>query len=90
MGDADDSDGATGIDISGEIAGATVMASLNSDYEGDKMNNIYRLLNINHSPDKYILNKSNQHVEITDEIKTQIIDANEYDIKFYDYIYNLS
>ena len=41
-------------------------------YEGDKMNNIYRLLNINHSPDKYILNKSNQHVEITDEIKTQI------------------
>tara|TARA_A100001035_G_scaffold103357_1_gene80924 strand:- start:1883 stop:2929 length:1047 start_codon:yes stop_codon:yes gene_type:complete len=38
MGDADDSDGATGIDISGEIAGATVMASLNSDYEGDKMN----------------------------------------------------
>ena len=27
---------------------------------------------------KLILNKSNQHVEITDEIKTQIINANEF------------
>jgi hypothetical protein len=35
--DADTSDAAMGIDLSGEIAGATVMASLNTDYEGDRM-----------------------------------------------------
>ena len=38
LGDADDSDGAMGIDLSGEVAGAGIMASINSDYEGDKMN----------------------------------------------------
>ncbi len=38
IGDADDSDAAMGIDLSGEIAGANIMASINSDYEGDKMN----------------------------------------------------
>lgn len=38
LGDADDSDAAMGIDLSGEIAGANIMASINSDYEGDKMN----------------------------------------------------
>ena len=58
-------------------------------YEGNKMKNIYRLLNINHS-DNYILNKSNQTIDITDDIKTYIINANEYDVKFYDYIYNRS
>ena len=38
LGDADDSDAAMGIDLSGEVAGANIMASINSDYEGDKMN----------------------------------------------------
>jgi hypothetical protein len=35
--DSDTSDAAMGIDLSGEIAGATVMASLNTDYQGDRM-----------------------------------------------------
>ena len=38
LGDADDSDAAMGIDLSGAVAGANIMASINADYEGDKMN----------------------------------------------------
>jgi hypothetical protein len=37
MTDTDEDDAATGIDISGEVSGATVSASMNTDYDGDDM-----------------------------------------------------
>ena len=38
LGDSDDAEAAIGIDLSGEIAGASIMASLNTDHEGERMN----------------------------------------------------
>ena len=38
LGDADDSDAAMGIDLSGEVAGANIMASINTDHDGERMN----------------------------------------------------
>jgi len=37
LGDADDSDAAMGIDLSGEVAGANIMASINTDHDGERM-----------------------------------------------------
>lgn len=57
-------------------------------YKENKMKNIYDLLNINHICDKYILNKTNEKIELSNDLKNKIIEINDYDIKFYDIIFN--